>query len=85
MRTTTEAMVKLLGRTNRKTRGFFVMEGAQTHKVCAAFFKLNILTHHIDNINAGQQVLNKSLRYQLKRPIKEQTRTNKINAAQAQP
>jgi hypothetical protein len=25
------------------------------------------------------------LRYQLKRPIKEQTRTNKINAAQAQP
>lgn len=54
MRAAAKAMVKLLGRTYRKAGGFFVMEGTQTHEVCAALFKLNVLTHHIDNINARE-------------------------------
>ena len=63
MRATTKTMIKLLGRANGKTWGFLIMEGAQTHVVCATFFELNVLTHHVNNINAGQQVLNKTLWY----------------------
>ena len=44
------------------------MEGTQTHVVCATFFQLNVLTHHVDNINAGKQILNKTLRYQCIQP-----------------
>lgn len=80
MRTTTKAMIKLLGRTNRKTGRFFVMEGTQTHEVCAPLFKLDILTHHIDNIDAGQQVLNKSLRNQLNAPSKSKIKHTLIDS-----
>lgn len=61
MRTTTKTMVKLFGRTYCKTWGFFVMKGAQTHVVCATFFELDILTHHIDDIDAGEQILDEGL------------------------
>lgn len=71
MRAATETVIKLLGRTNRKTRRFFIMEGAQTHKVCAALLELDVLTHHIDNVDAGEQVLNKGLRYQKKSQPKQ--------------
>ncbi len=54
MRTAAKAVIKLLGRANRETGRFFVMKGAQTHEVCATFFELDVLTHHIDNINAGE-------------------------------
>ena len=65
MRSTTKAVVKLLGRAYGKTGGFFIMKGTQTHEVCAAFLELDILTHDINNINAGKQILNKGLRDQL--------------------
>jgi len=63
VRAAPKAMVELLGGADRKTGGFFVMEGTQTHVVCAALFELDVLAHHVDNINAGQQILNKTLRY----------------------
>ena len=49
-----KAMIKLLGWTYRKTGRFFVMEWTQTHEVCATLFELDILTHHIDNIDASK-------------------------------
>ena len=65
MRTTTKTVIKLFSRANGKTGRFFVMKGAQTHKVCATFFELNALTHNVDYINAGKQILNKGLWDQL--------------------
>jgi len=66
MRAAAETMVELLGGTDRKTGGLFVMEGAQTHIVCAALFELDVLAHHVDDVHAGQQILDKTLRYHRK-------------------
>ena len=38
------------------------MKGAQPHEVGAAFFELYVATHHLDNVDAVEQVLNKALR-----------------------
>ena len=54
MRAAAKTMVKLLGRANRKARRFFIMKGAQTHEVCATLLELDVFTHHIDNIDAGE-------------------------------
>ena len=54
MRTATKTVIKLLGRTYGKTRGFFIMKGTQTHIVCATFFQLDVFTHHVNNVNAGE-------------------------------
>ena len=37
------------------------MEWAQAHEVGAAFFQRHIATHHVDDINAGKQLLEKRL------------------------
>jgi hypothetical protein len=38
------------------------MEGTKTAEVRTAFFELYIPTHHVDNINAVQKILNEALR-----------------------
>ena len=63
MRTATEAVIKLLGRTDGKTGGFFVMEGTQSHEVRAAFFQLHVTPHHVDDIDAVEEILDKRLWY----------------------
>ena len=58
VRTATEAMVELLGGTHGKRRGLFVVKRAQPHQVGTALLQLDVLAHHIDNIDAVQQILN---------------------------
>ena len=52
VRATTEAMIKLLGRADRKRRAFLVMERAQTHKIGAALLQLHKTADHLDNVDA---------------------------------
>ena len=56
-----EAVVELLGGADAEGRGLFAVEGAQPHEVGAAFFELHVATHHIDDIDAGQQLLDEGL------------------------
>jgi hypothetical protein len=58
----TKAMEKLFGRTDRKTGRFFAMKWAETHEISAPFFQLDIASHHLHDIYAGEQFLNKGLR-----------------------
>ena len=62
MRATTKAMIKLLGWAHREAGRFFIVKGAQATEICPALFELHVPTHHVDNINAIEQVLNKALR-----------------------
>jgi hypothetical protein len=62
MRAAAEAVIELLGRRYGKGRGLLVMERAQAHEVGAALLQLHVLAHHIDNVDAVEQVLNKGLR-----------------------
>ncbi len=57
-----EAMIKLLGRTDRETGCFLTVKGAQPHHVGAALFKLHVVAHDIDNIDAVEEILNEGLR-----------------------
>ncbi|MFT6767550.1 MAG: hypothetical protein ACJA1Y_001591 [Burkholderiaceae bacterium] len=38
------------------------MKWAQAHEVSPPLFELNVLAHHVDNVGAGEQVLDKALR-----------------------
>jgi hypothetical protein len=38
------------------------MEGTKATEIRPAFFELHIPTHHVDNINAVQKILNEALR-----------------------
>jgi hypothetical protein len=60
MRSAAKAMIKLLGRADGKARGFFIMERAAGRIIGAGFFKRHTSIHHIDNINAVQEFLNKA-------------------------
>ena len=62
MRTTTEAVIELLGRADGEAGGFFVMKGAQAAEIGAAFPELHVATDHVDDINAIEQILNEALR-----------------------
>lgn len=56
------------------------MKRTQTHVVGAAFFQLHVLTHDIDDVNSGQQILNKTLRNHVKNPMHEdKTASRRIN------
>lgn len=58
MRPATETMIKLLGRTDRKRRCFFLVERATRHIVRPAFFQRNLLVDDADNIGFGQKLVN---------------------------
>lgn len=62
MRTTTEAMIELLSRTNGKRGALFVMKRAEPHEVRTALFQLHILADHVDDIDAVQQILQERMR-----------------------
>ena len=58
IRAAAEAVIELLGRTDGERRRFFAMERAKAQQVGAGLAQLHVLTHHIDDVGAGQQVLN---------------------------
>jgi len=62
MRAATEAVIELLSRTNRKRRALLVVERAKPHEVRAAFLELHIPPHHVDDIDAVEQVLQERVR-----------------------
>ena len=64
MRTTAETMVKLFGRTYCKAGRFFIMERASSRVISTRLFEGYAFINHIDNLNAIEQLLNKTLRYQ---------------------
>jgi hypothetical protein len=62
MRAATEAVIKLLGRADREGRRFFVVEGAAGGVVGAGFFERNVAVDQIDDVDPGQQILDKGIR-----------------------
>ena len=62
MRTTTETVVKLFGWRNRKRWGFFLMKWTAGLKIGACLFERHIPAYDINDIDAGQQGLDKRLR-----------------------
>lgn len=64
MRTTTKAMVKLLGGTNSKARGFFVMERATGGIIRTRFLEWHAFVDDIDDVHAIEQFLDKTFRNQ---------------------
>jgi len=61
MRAATEAMVELLGRTDGERRRFFVVKRAQAKQVGPALAQLHVAPDDVDNIDAGEQILEKRL------------------------
>ncbi len=61
VRAAAEAVIELLGRADGKRRAFLVMKRAQPHEIRAAFLQLDKTSHHVDDIDAVQQVLEKSM------------------------
>lgn len=60
-----KTMIKLLGRADCETGGFFIMERAAGRIIGASFFERHTFIHHINNINAVQEFLNKAFRDQI--------------------
>ena len=58
MRSATEAMVKLLGRADRKRRRLFLVKWTAGHIVRPAFLQRNLLVDNIDNIDFRQKLVN---------------------------
>ena len=61
VRAAAEAVIELLGWTDGEARRLFAMERAQTHQIGAALLQLHIIAHHVDDVDAVQQVLNEGL------------------------
>ena len=61
MSATAKAMIKLLALVNRERRGFLGMEWAAGNVFLAALFQRHARADHVDNIGAGNQVINKGL------------------------
>ena len=62
VRAAAEAVIELLRRTHGERRALLVVERAQAHEVRAAFLELDVLTHHVDDVDAVQQILKKGVR-----------------------
>ena len=58
MRAATETMVKLLGLTDRKGGGFFVVEWAAGGEIRTGLFERHIALDHVYNIETIKQILN---------------------------
>lgn len=59
MRPATKTVIELLGRAYRERGAFFVVEGAQAKKIGPALAQLYVSPDDIDNINSGEEFLNK--------------------------
>ena len=57
MRTAAEAMIELLGRTDRKGRTLLAMEGAACQQVGTALAELDVALYDLDDIDAVEQIL----------------------------
>ena len=58
---TTKAVVELLIRADSKRRGLLFMKGAASGVIATCLFQFDPLVDHINDINAGEQVINKIL------------------------
>lgn len=79
MRTTTKAMVELLGGANSKARGFFVMERATGGIIRTRFLEWYTFIDDINDINAIQQFLYKTFRNQDLSALKWMLIMSKLN------
>ena len=59
VRAAAEAMVKLLGGTDSKRGGFFVVKRTEAKQVGPTFSQLHVLPDYINDIYPGKQVLYK--------------------------
>ncbi|MNC42421.1 hypothetical protein D3C75_912360 [compost metagenome] len=57
----TEAVIELLVRADREGRGFLFVERATGRVVLAGLFQLDARTHHVDDVEAVDQVVNEAL------------------------
>lgn len=62
VRAATEAVIELLGRRHRERRRLLVMERAQPHEVGAALLELHVAAHHVDDVDAVEQIVDERLR-----------------------
>ncbi len=56
-----KAVIELLGGAYRKRRAFLGVKGAKPRVIGTRAFELNVLTHHFNDINAPEQIINKLL------------------------
>ena len=61
MRTAAEAVIELLARAYGKRRRFFAVERTEAEKILAAFLSYRA-ADDVDDVDAGEQVLNEALR-----------------------
>ena len=61
MGTTSKAVIKLFGWTNRKGGGFFVVKGTQPQRVDAPFLLLYVAPNDICHVDTGKKILNKRI------------------------
>ena len=52
-----EAVIELLGRTDRERRGFLAVEGAAGGQVGAGFLQRDIALDDVDDVDAVEQIL----------------------------
>ena len=62
MGATSKAVVKLLGRTHGKGRRFFAVKRAEPQEISARALELHVTPHHVDDVDAGEQLLDEVLR-----------------------
>ena len=62
MGSASKAVVKLLGGTHGKGRRFFAVKRAEPQKIGARALEFHVPPHHVDDIDAGKQLLNEVLR-----------------------
>src|SRR5690606_32036911 len=60
-RATAKAIIKLLVGADGKRGRFFVMKRAAGGVIFAGFFQFYAAVYHVDHIDAGQQIINKTL------------------------
>ena len=56
------------------------MKGAQTEQVCATLSELHVTTHHVDNVDAGEQLLYEGIGDQGRRAGRDSLRPRLIQA-----
>src|SRR5688572_8920181 len=64
MRTAAEAVVKTLGRTDGKGRGFLIVKRADRLVLASRLLQLDACSQDLDDVRPGNQVVNEMLGYQ---------------------
>ncbi|MOA40979.1 hypothetical protein D3C78_1629010 [compost metagenome] len=62
MRAAAEAVVELLAGADGEGRRFFLVERAAGRVVLACLFQRDVTIHHVDDVDAGQQLVYEILR-----------------------